>query len=160
MLSLMAVKSRCFWQEVRRMEADYLSLCWRCLWQWEPACIVELWAGKFKNLFTSSNPNSSHLLAQALVDLEVSVEDLASLSSQLTLSLLLWISWSMVSQKESPWYLTTCFCSYSCFEEVHAPVFTCLVRHEYMPPVFREAGILKRAVIQICYNLLTADVLT
>ena len=27
---------------------------------------VELWAGKFKNPFTSSNPNSSHLLAQTL----------------------------------------------------------------------------------------------
>ena len=42
--------------------------------------LVELWAGKFKNLFTSSNPNSLHLLAQALADLEVPVEDLASLS--------------------------------------------------------------------------------
>ena len=42
--------------------------------------LVEHWASNFKNLFTSSNPNSSHMLAQALADLEVSVEDLASLS--------------------------------------------------------------------------------
>ena len=40
--------------------------------------LVELWAGKFKNLLTFSNPNSSRLLAQALVDLEVSVEDMTS----------------------------------------------------------------------------------
>ena len=42
--------------------------------------LVELWASKFKNLFTTSNPNSSHMLAQALADLEVPAEDLASLS--------------------------------------------------------------------------------
>ena len=42
--------------------------------------LVELWASNFKNLFTSSNPNSSHMLAQALADLEVPAEDLASLS--------------------------------------------------------------------------------
>ena len=43
-------------------------------------CVVELGAGEFKNLFTSSNPTYSHLLVQALGDLEVSVEDMASLS--------------------------------------------------------------------------------
>ena len=30
----------------------------------------------------------------------------------------------------------------SCFSEVLAPVFICLVRHGYMPPVFRDAVIL------------------
>jgi len=40
----------------------------------------DCWAGKFKSLFTSSNPNSSHMLTQALANLEVPVEDLASLS--------------------------------------------------------------------------------
>ena len=29
-----------------------------------------------------------------------------------------------------------------CFAEVLAPVFTCLVQHGYMPPVFRDAVIL------------------
>ena len=29
-----------------------------------------------------------------------------------------------------------------CFAEVLAPVFNCLVEHEYMPPVFRDAVII------------------
>ena len=49
----------------------------------------ELWADKFKSLYTSSNPNVSRLLAQALVDLEVSLRTAPLSNSQLTRSLLL-----------------------------------------------------------------------
>ena len=71
-------KSRHSWQEVRggsgRKQATPHSVDGVC----GNENLVELWAGKFKNLFTFSNPNSLHLLAQALVDLEVSVEDMTS----------------------------------------------------------------------------------
>ena len=43
--------------------------------------LVKLWADKLQEPVTFSNPNASRLLAQALVDLEVSVEDMASADS-------------------------------------------------------------------------------
>jgi len=83
-------KSRCFWQEVRKCSGGKQVTPHSVDGVCGNENLVELWAGKFKNLFTSSNPNSSHMLTQALANLEVPVEDLASLSlSQLPPSLLL-----------------------------------------------------------------------
>ena len=97
--------------------------------------LVELWDGKFKNLFTSSNPDSSHLLAQALVDLEVSVEDLASLSFSAD-SVFAALN-TLKHGKSEGGSLTSYHLNFAprCFAEVLAPVSTCLAWHGYMPPV-------------------------
>ena len=121
-------KSRCFWQEVRRCSG------WKQVTPHsvDGVCgnenLVELWAGKF-NLFISSDPNSSHLLAQALVDLEVPVEDLASLSfSAATVSAALN---KLKHGKAGGEYMTSDHLIFApqCFAEVFVPIFTCLVWH-------------------------------
>ena len=104
--------------------------------------LVEHWASNFKNLFTSSNPNSSHMLAQALADLEVPAEDLASLSfSAATVS----AAWNKLKHGKAEGGCMTSdhlISAPRCFAEVLAPVFNCLVEHGYMPPVFRDAVII------------------
>ena len=88
--------------------------------------LVEIWAGKFKNLFTSSNPNSSHLLAQALADLEVLVKDLASLSfSATTVSAALNKLKHGKAEGRSVTSDRLIFAP-QCFAQELAPVFTCL----------------------------------
>ena len=71
-------KSSYFWKEVRSCSGKKHVTTHSVDGVCGNVNLVELWAGKIKNLYISSNPNSLHLLAQALVDLEVSVEDVAS----------------------------------------------------------------------------------
>ena len=135
-------KSRHFWQEVRscsgRKQVTPHSVDGVC----GNENLVEHWADKFKNLFTSSNPNSSNLLAQALADLEVSVEDMGSLSFSAD-SVCAALK-KLKHGKSEGGSLTSDHLIFAprCFAEVLAPVFTCLVRHGYMPSVFRDAVIL------------------
>ena len=82
------------------------------------------------------------MLVQALGDLEVSVEDMASLSfSADSVSAALN---KLKYGKSEGGSLTSDHLIFApcCFAEVLAPVFTCLVRHGYMPPVFRDAVVL------------------
>ena len=82
------------------------------------------------------------LLAQALVDLEVSVEDMASLSFSAD-SVSAALNKLKHSKSEGGSLMSdNLIFAPCCFAEVLAPVFTCLVQHGYMPPVFRDAVIL------------------
>jgi len=135
-------KSRCFWQEVRKCSGGKQVTPHSVDGVCGNENLVELWAGKFKNLFTSSNPNSSHMLTQALANLEVPVEDLASLSfSAATVSAALN---KLKHGKAEGGSMTSDHLIFApqYFAEVLAPVFTCLVRHGYMPPAFRDAVII------------------
>ena len=120
-------KPRYFWQQVQgcsgRKQATPHSVHGVC-------CndnLVELWAGIFKNLFTSSNPNTLRLLAQALVDLEVSVEDMASLSFSAD-SVSAALNKLKHSKSEGGSLMSdNLIFAPCCFAEVLAPGFTCLV---------------------------------
>ena len=149
-------KSRDFWQEVQgcsgRKQATPHSVDGVC----GNENLVVLCAGKFNNLFISSNPNISRLLAQPLVDLEVSVEDVASLSfSADSVSAALN---RLKHGKSEGGSLTSDHLIFAprCFADVLALVFTCLVWHG-----FRDAVILpiSKGGNSVCHSLLTTEVL-
>ena len=132
-------KSGDFWKEVKRCSGSkHRSVDGAC----GDGNLVELWATKFKDLLTSSECNSSDKLAQVLAELDISSEDLLSLS--IPVASVLTAVKRLKHGKSEGGSLTSdhlIFAPYS-LAEVLAPIFTCLIQHGHMPPVFRDAVIL------------------
>ena len=101
--------------------------------------LVKLWFSKFKDLLSSPSPDRAQQLADALNSLDLSSRDLDSLviSEDVVLNAVRKLKWG----KSEAGLLSSDHLIFApaSFARVLAPVFTALLCHGHMPPVFRDA---------------------